>query len=358
MKQLVFILICLVFTANTMLAQGKPSVKFEVSNHNFGDIEEDAGDANFIFNLVNNGDAPLVISRVTVSCGCTKPEWTKEPIAAGGKGTVSVTYGAKGRPGPFEKQISVYTNDPAANPHILMIKGNVIPHKLSPVEAYPVGMGDLRLKQSVFRLGMITNTEKKTEAVEIFNTGTNPITLKYTNLPGYVSISTDPPAIPANSPGIMTIVYDATQVKAYGRNGGNIGIVVNNISKNTTENQIKVEATVVDNFSGVDLTKVPKIATLPGYVNFGEIGKIGNKTTQIVKVSNSGTVDLIIRSLKTTTSEVSVSAPKMTVKPGEIVELKLTLRTKKITRNVNDILEIITNDPNNPLTEIHYYIQQ
>ncbi len=66
--------------------------------------------------------SPLVIERVQPSCGCTAPDWTKEPIAPGKTGMVKATYGTQGRPGHFEKTMTVFTN---AGTKLVSFKGTV-----------------------------------------------------------------------------------------------------------------------------------------------------------------------------------------------------------------------------------------
>ena len=76
------------------------------------------------FKINNAGGAPLVLTRVIASCGCTTPEWTKEPIAPGNSGDIKITYDPKDRPGPFAKTISVYSNGKTGS-FILTIRGEV-----------------------------------------------------------------------------------------------------------------------------------------------------------------------------------------------------------------------------------------
>ena len=68
--------------------------------------------------------AVIVLTRVIASCGCTTPEWTKEPIAPGKTGDIKITYNPKDRPGPFVKTISVYSNGKTGS-FILTIRGEV-----------------------------------------------------------------------------------------------------------------------------------------------------------------------------------------------------------------------------------------
>lgn len=124
MKQLIFILFGIIMATGTVSAQKKAVIASDTITHNFGAISEKAGNVVYTFHVTNKGDAPLVMTRVIASCGCTTPEWSKEPIAPGKKGEVKVTYNPEGRPGPFSKSISVYSNGKDGS-FIFTIKGDV-----------------------------------------------------------------------------------------------------------------------------------------------------------------------------------------------------------------------------------------
>ncbi|MCC8171924.1 MAG: DUF1573 domain-containing protein [Parabacteroides sp.] len=124
MKQIVFILFTLLLAVGTASAQQKANISVENTVHDFGTIAENGGKVSHTFTIKNTGDAPLVITRVIASCGCTTPEWTKTPIEPGQTGEVKVTYNPARRPGPFAKTISVYSNGKDGN-YILTIKGTV-----------------------------------------------------------------------------------------------------------------------------------------------------------------------------------------------------------------------------------------
>ncbi len=89
----------------------------------YGTIEKGAnGVRTFVF--TNTGDKPLIISKVQATCGCTTPEYSKEPVLPGKEGKVVVKYDTK-RTGPFQKSITVYSNVPDSQRKILKIKGTV-----------------------------------------------------------------------------------------------------------------------------------------------------------------------------------------------------------------------------------------
>ena len=113
----------------------KAKIVFETLAHDFSTINA-GSDGNCVFKFKNEGTAPLILSNVQASCGCTTPVWTKEPIEAGKKGNIKVTYSTAGRPGIFTKTITVYSND-SLQQVVLIIKGEVIPivKKVEPVAA-------------------------------------------------------------------------------------------------------------------------------------------------------------------------------------------------------------------------------
>ncbi|MEY4274872.1 MAG: hypothetical protein RL638_1820, partial [Bacteroidota bacterium] len=84
--------------------------------------------ATYSFEFTNTGKAPVVISNVQPSCGCTTPEWTREPIMPGKTGKVTASYNSTGRPGNFNKSITVVNNGEVQQIQ-LFISGTVQPKK-------------------------------------------------------------------------------------------------------------------------------------------------------------------------------------------------------------------------------------
>ena len=93
--------------------------------YDFGNVKENGGNVSAIFTVTNNTKAPILLTYVSASCGCTVPTWTKDPIEPGNTGLVTATYNPLGRPGPFDKTVTILTN---GNPEriTVRIKGTVI----------------------------------------------------------------------------------------------------------------------------------------------------------------------------------------------------------------------------------------
>ena len=119
--------------ALTVSAQEKVAkIEFASETIDYGTIEKGA-DGVRVFKFTNTGDAPLIISKVKSSCGCTVPKKPEEPIMPGETGEIEVKYDTN-RVMPIRKTITVTSNAQRATV-ALKIKGNVIdPSKTSVLE--------------------------------------------------------------------------------------------------------------------------------------------------------------------------------------------------------------------------------
>lgn len=109
-------------------AQSKigPKITFEKTSYYFGTKNE--GDVvEHEFKFTNTGDAPLVITEVERACGCTDPEFPKEPIQPGKEGFIKVTFYSNGRTGVIRKTMKIKSNVKTDDVPMLFIRGEVIP---------------------------------------------------------------------------------------------------------------------------------------------------------------------------------------------------------------------------------------
>ena len=102
----------------------QPIVEILESEYDFGDINQ--GDkATHDYIVKNIGNADLLISSAKGSCGCTVPEWPKDPIKPGDEAVIKVTFDSKGKTGKQSKRVTLMTNA-IPNVKILTIKGNIL----------------------------------------------------------------------------------------------------------------------------------------------------------------------------------------------------------------------------------------
>ncbi|GAB3709742.1 hypothetical protein GCM10027592_46140 [Spirosoma flavus] len=112
----------------------KGVMKFAKETHDFGKVEQ-GKPVTHVFEFKNTGTDPVVISDAQASCGCTKPNWTREAILPGKTGTVSATYNAAAA-GPFNKSVTV-TSNAEAGQVVLYLKGEVVTQKEAETAAAP-----------------------------------------------------------------------------------------------------------------------------------------------------------------------------------------------------------------------------
>lgn len=95
---------------NIVAMAQEPVMTFDKTTHDFGKINEADGRVTTVFEFKNEGMTPLVLTNVRASCGCTTPKWTREPVEPGTTGQITVTYNPNGRPGRFQKTITITSN--------------------------------------------------------------------------------------------------------------------------------------------------------------------------------------------------------------------------------------------------------
>ena len=92
-------------------AQSKPltTIAFSETDHNFGDIKK-GEKVEHIYEVTNTGTNPLIISNVKPGCGCTVPDFTKEPILPGKKGKITLHFDSTNFDGAVNKAADVFVN--------------------------------------------------------------------------------------------------------------------------------------------------------------------------------------------------------------------------------------------------------
>jgi hypothetical protein len=114
-------------SVTTASAANAPVIQFEKNSYNFGKINQ--GDkVSYDFKFTNTGKSPLIITDAVASCGCTKPEWPKDPVQPGDKGIIKVTFNSAGKDGLQDKLITITGNTLPAQ-SLVHLTGEVVTPK-------------------------------------------------------------------------------------------------------------------------------------------------------------------------------------------------------------------------------------
>jgi len=105
-------------------ARAKTTIKFDKSEHDFGKLKQGES-AEYSFKFTNTGKEPLIIENAQGSCGCTVPQYPKEPIAPGATGKIDVRFNSAGKSGPQQKTVTLTANTDPSVSTMLTIKADV-----------------------------------------------------------------------------------------------------------------------------------------------------------------------------------------------------------------------------------------
>lgn len=109
--------------STTTTDSAEPEFKFEVEEYNFGTVKQ-GEKVEYEFRFTNAGSEPLIISNVQSTCGCTVPEWPKEPVQKGQTAEIKVIFNSAGKTGLQNRPITIFSNA-KTSPKVVHLKGNV-----------------------------------------------------------------------------------------------------------------------------------------------------------------------------------------------------------------------------------------
>ncbi len=346
-----YILICLLLMNVAAQAQLTEPLIFKEKTHDFGEIVESAGPVEYEFNFTNNSGQPIKIISVQVSCGCTTPGWSTAPVMAGEKGFIKASFDPKGRPGYFNKSLTV-TTDFDRNPIVLQIKGAVVDRQSVANESLPAVNGNLRLAFNSFNMGKIfINKPSTMKEFAVMNAGTDKIDFGNVVAPAYIKVE-KPASLKPGERGLIKLIYDVKLRNQY-------GFLSDNIEMHTTDsvNPVKafsVYATCEEFFptlSPEELAKAPVLQSSLYEINFDRVKK-GTPVENSVTLTNKGKQNLEIRHLQSNCTCIAVRMDKKSIKPGESVQLYWVLNTEGRMGTQNKAITIYSNDPRNPVQRI------
>lgn len=119
----ILVLLCLAMSS-VAFSQSPSDIAFKTTTHSFGKIKQGIP-VTYIFTFTNNSAKPAVIEFANAECGCTTPEYSKDPILKGKSSTIKVTYNAA-NPGTFKKNVNIKFVS-GKLPLVLTIDGEVVP---------------------------------------------------------------------------------------------------------------------------------------------------------------------------------------------------------------------------------------
>lgn len=236
------------------LVMAQAVIKFSKETHDFGEVKE--GDlATYEFEFTNTGNQPLIVSNVQPSCGCTSPFWTKEPVMPGKKGSIKATYSSQGRPGVFNKSLTVVSNASNATGTIY-IKGMVKKKEaaVTYTEEQLKKSPKIVIEKNALNLGKMEINQKVTAKFQVKNTGASNLEILDAQSTCHCTTwQLSVPSIPPGGTGTLNITYDP---RSKGKQNESVYITSNDL--NNSSIKVTFDAEVLETLGSNQMMKENK----------------------------------------------------------------------------------------------------
>lgn len=213
-------------TTTVDVREGDGHLGFGSENHAFGSVRE-GETAETVFRFTNTGTEPVTLTEVRASCGCTTPRYTTEPVAPGATGEIAVAYNSTGRPGPFDKTVTVVADGASPRVTTLRITGTVA----ADFATSGVRQGALAFDADVWDLAEVPTGESAQHAFRFQNAGTAPIRIRAVT-PAAAGVEVVFPDRPIFAQDVAAIVVTVTDPAAVASANGRFQV---GISVETTD---------------------------------------------------------------------------------------------------------------------------
>lgn len=354
MKHLFYVLL---FLTTTVQAQQSRPLQFREEIHDFGYIDQNSGPAVYQFDFTNISNRPIHILGVQASCGCTTPDWTKEPIPPGKNGFIQASFNPKGRPGFFNKSLTV-TTDFDSNPLILQIKGQVSTDETKGGNAdveFRSKMGNWSLKSTSFNLGKVfIKDEFAAKEFPFMNTGQNQVTFQKSVTPNYIKVDVIPKTLNPGEKGKIRISYNGKQKNSYGFQSDNIQLYTDDALQ--PMKSFSIYATLEEFFPKMtpdELAKAPHLKVTETSYDMGRISQ-NQPGVLTIPVFNTGKNPLAIRAVQGNCSCITTSVTKNKLESGETATIKVTFNPQDRSGTNQKMVTIYSNDPENPVQRVTF----
>ena len=328
-------------------AQQVQKLKFDQSNYKFGSVKEENGPITHEFQFTNISEDTVLITGVKASCGCTTPAWSKEAVLPGGKGFVQARYNPRNRPGPFKKSLTVNTN---VGTKILYIEGNVTPKPRTPVDDYPVLLGNLRVKHRTLNFGKVTDNQAVNKSFTLYNDGEKAIKFSENALaPAHVAISVEPKVLQPKQKGTLIVTFDPTVKPELGYSIDHMVLATDDAVM--PDKKLNIMATVEEFFppmTNEDYKRAPHVFIEENVYDFGKITSGDTVSTDFIILNDGGDV-LNLRKVVANCACTVLKPEKENIHPGDSAKLNVMFNSHGRNGTQHKTITIYSNDPRKPV---------
>ena len=334
-------------------------IRFDKKVHDFGDVMIAEGPVSCIFTFTNIGKEPIVIHNVISSCGCTTPDWTREPVRPGATGTIQATFSNDQGPYPFDKTLTVYVGVGRSSldrPVVLRLRGVSHEKKKDLDELFTVKIGSLGLRKTEVSIGYIDQGVVKSDQMQIANLSKSELTVETATVSPGLTLTVTPNPIPARSMARLSYAVNPAEMgrTAWGKQRYEATFRLN--GREMTD-KMTITGVIKDNFEKMSKADIER-AGVPvidrSYFEFGEVKK-GAAVTAAYSIRNKGKNPLVIHQIEGQDGAATVlTKMPLAIKPGGKADVKVRLDTASLeyTGEVIEVLTVITDAPSKPILNL------
>ena len=352
MKRSLWIVSLLMIMMPSVAQVAKP-IQFKEEVFNFGDVSEKGGPVTHQFEFTNLSNRPFKILNVKPSCGCTTPDWTKEPIQPGKTGFIQARFDPKGRPGYFSKSLTV-TTDFDSNPIVLQIKGMVTLEGADASAEFKLSNGNWKMKNTSFNFGKIyLKDEFVVREFPIMNGGTKTIiTSRKVDGPAHIRVAVEPGALAPGEKGVIKLSYNGKLKNQYGFQSDNI--IIHTDDELHPDKSFSVFATLEDYFpplSAEESLKAPRLQVNESTIDFGRIRQ-NQASVKEVTIRNLGKSSLQLRAIQSNCTCIVAESKDEVLKAGASTTIRISFNPQDRKGTQQKSVTIYSSDPQNPVQRI------
>jgi hypothetical protein len=344
--------LALIIVCSQAVAQQADQLIFNETIHDFGTIDENAGNAVFEFTFTNNSGRPVNIVSVSASCGCTTPGWTKETIERGKTGSIKASFDPRGRPGYFNKTLTVNTNLNGP-PIVLQVKGSVTNAEMeNDISRFTVVNGSLRLRAREINFGKVfINRPAVAQEIPLYNSGSTTMKIDSVKAPPYLKVEL-PDSLAPQQKVMMKVTYNAMLRNQYGFLSDKIELITND--ETSPRKSFPVFATVEEFFlpvSSEDADKVPVMTIESEGIDFGS-WNMSSTVEKTIKIRNTGKKELTLRYMQPNCPCITVKADKEKARTGEEIKVTVAWKAEGKHGSQHKAITFYSTDPVHPVQRL------
>lgn len=299
------------------------------------------------YELKNNTNRPLLITKVQPGCGCVVVDYPHESVVRDGSFVIRAAFDAQ-QLGHFERHLEVFAYG-IDDPLMLTMKGVVVEEVVDFTGDYPFKLGDLLADANVIEFDDVNRGDRPSAKIHIKNPTSETVQPLLMHVPNYLIAEVSPSKISSGKGGELTFTLNTSLFPHDGLAQTSVFLGKNPGDKVSADKEIAISAVLLPGFASMtdyQRRNAPNMKLSTTSLNLGAFdGK--KKLRGEIDITNTGKSRLDITAIQMYTVGIQVEMDKVKIMPGETVKMKISVVAKdlKTTKSKPRVL-MITNDPN------------